>query len=173
MISKTLFYGSSVVVPFSNVSHVDMLSGAGDESATLLAVKIHLAQCEIPLVVEEEAKRFIEEWGQFVKERDSEPSLTEVKDGGKYMVTVPTAMNKESSLALKNALTRSFPKSTFLVLASAKPKDVVVGMPDTKAHLCDTCHFDVATCEAVGVQYGDGKGNDNVIACDTFKERQG
>ena len=33
---------------------------------------------------------------------------------------------------------------------------------------CDDCVNCFATCENKNVKFGDGKGNDNVIACDSF-----
>lgn len=38
----------------------------------------------------------------------------------------------------------------------------------TKIHLCDSCVYEFATCEAKNIEFGNGKGNDNVIDCDCF-----
>jgi len=38
----------------------------------------------------------------------------------------------------------------------------------SKHHLCNDCRFHVATCGAKELKFGNGKGNDNVIACDSF-----
>ena len=44
---------------------------------------------------------------------------------------------------------------------------------DTKKDLCVTCHFPFATCHAgTGVTWGNGKGNDKVIACDSYEVSQ-
>ena len=37
-------------------------------------------------------------------------------------------------------------------------------------HLCNECQFEFATCGAKEVLFGNGKGNDNVIRCDSFQE---
>lgn len=37
-------------------------------------------------------------------------------------------------------------------------------------NLCDTCDFCPATCGAIDITYGEGVGNDNVIACDAYTE---
>lgn len=39
-------------------------------------------------------------------------------------------------------------------------------------HLCDTCIYTVPECEPVEVEFGDGLGNDNVIACSQYKNVQ-
>ena len=36
---------------------------------------------------------------------------------------------------------------------------------DNKVHLCDSCTKDFPTCDGSKWIYGNGKGNDNVIAC--------
>jgi hypothetical protein len=44
---------------------------------------------------------------------------------------------------------------------------------DTKINLCDTCKRNVPTCftemEIKDTTFGDGLGNDNVIACKLYK----
>ena len=40
---------------------------------------------------------------------------------------------------------------------------------DTKINMCDYCKEKFAECEALGVEFGDGKGNDNVIKCGSFR----
>lgn len=37
-------------------------------------------------------------------------------------------------------------------------------------NLCDHCIHDIPTCSAEGLVFGLGKGNDNVLDCDVFKE---
>jgi dCMP deaminase len=46
-------------------------------------------------------------------------------------------------------------------------------MKDTKRNLCDTCKFFIPECDALqeDVQYGDGKGNDNIIECTKYKSK--
>jgi hypothetical protein len=39
---------------------------------------------------------------------------------------------------------------------------------DLTKNLCDECSRHPATCPAIGVVYGLGKGRDNVIKCKTF-----
>jgi len=47
-------------------------------------------------------------------------------------------------------------------------------MEDTKINLCDTCIFEIPTCAArpQNVEYGDGVGNDNIIECTEFEDRE-
>ncbi len=35
-------------------------------------------------------------------------------------------------------------------------------------NLCDFCSLALPSCDSVGVEFGDGEGNDNVIKCDTY-----
>jgi hypothetical protein len=37
-------------------------------------------------------------------------------------------------------------------------------------HLCNECQFEFATCRAKKILFGNGKGNDNVIRCDSFQD---
>ena len=38
-------------------------------------------------------------------------------------------------------------------------------------HLCDSCSQEFATCESDIKEFGNGVGNDNVIACDGYKRK--
>jgi len=38
----------------------------------------------------------------------------------------------------------------------------------SKINLCRVCKKCIASCEAKNVEFGDGKGNDNVYLCDSF-----
>jgi len=45
----------------------------------------------------------------------------------------------------------------------------------TKIDLCETCVFEVPTCTAFNaipseIEFGNGKGNDNIIKCEGYKE---
>lgn len=42
---------------------------------------------------------------------------------------------------------------------------------NTKINLCDTCEHEFSTCISDRVAFGDGNGNDNIIACSGYKER--
>ena len=39
---------------------------------------------------------------------------------------------------------------------------------DSKKNMCDSCHSDFATCKPDMVKFGDGIGNDNVVACSQY-----
>jgi hypothetical protein len=39
---------------------------------------------------------------------------------------------------------------------------------DSKRNLCDTCSFSQPDCPSGHLEYGNGKGNDNVTACSGF-----
>jgi hypothetical protein len=41
-----------------------------------------------------------------------------------------------------------------------------------KGNLCETCEYNFADCQAMGIKFGTGKGNDNVIECKTYKTKQ-
>ena len=46
-------------------------------------------------------------------------------------------------------------------------------MIDTKINLCDTCVFEIPTCDGCGenhygIEFGDGFGNDNIIKCPVY-----
>lgn len=41
---------------------------------------------------------------------------------------------------------------------------------DTKINLCDNCKLEIPTCpKAEVIEFGDGKGNDNIISCSEYK----
>lgn len=40
---------------------------------------------------------------------------------------------------------------------------------DSKQNLCDSCQYCQPTCEAIGIKFGDGVGNDNVVECYSFR----
>jgi len=40
---------------------------------------------------------------------------------------------------------------------------------DTKKHLCNKCVHEFPTCTQTFILFGDGKGNDNVIACSSYE----
>jgi hypothetical protein len=42
-------------------------------------------------------------------------------------------------------------------------------LTDTKINLCDTCRNEFPTCEAKNVDFGNGKGDDNVYRCDSHE----
>jgi len=39
---------------------------------------------------------------------------------------------------------------------------------NSKKNICDTCRYCIADCKAENIIYGDGIGNNNVIACDGY-----
>lgn len=41
---------------------------------------------------------------------------------------------------------------------------------NTKIHLCDSCIYDFPTCDVKKIEFGNGKGNDNVISCDCYNK---
>ena len=41
----------------------------------------------------------------------------------------------------------------------------------SKDNLCDSCQFCIGDCDAEDIEFGDGKGNDNVIGCDSYREK--
>ena len=40
-------------------------------------------------------------------------------------------------------------------------------------HLCNTCIFEFATCDALEVEFGKCVGGNNVISCDAYKQKEG
>lgn len=40
-------------------------------------------------------------------------------------------------------------------------------------HLCNTCNSEFPTCKGKEMEFGSGKGNDNVIACDCYSSTRG
>jgi hypothetical protein len=42
---------------------------------------------------------------------------------------------------------------------------------NTKINLCDTCVYSIPECRAKEIEFGDGLGNDNVIECDCYKNK--
>lgn len=40
---------------------------------------------------------------------------------------------------------------------------------DADLNLCDTCEHDYPICNGKQVRFGTGKGNDNIIKCNTYK----
>jgi len=49
------------------------------------------------------------------------------------------------------------------------PPREITRAEDSKAHLCDTCKLDYPECNGEDLEFGDGQGNDNVIACGTYE----
>lgn len=50
---------------------------------------------------------------------------------------------------------------------------IVTKTEDKKENLCDSCQFyypDCAADEGI-IEFGVGKGNDNIIACDAYKHK--
>lgn len=45
-------------------------------------------------------------------------------------------------------------------------------MKNTKINLCATCTKEIPECNSVKIEFGDGVGNDNVIECDTYEQKQ-
>ncbi len=45
-------------------------------------------------------------------------------------------------------------------------------MDKSKVNLCEVCKFDVSACKDANPKFGNGKGNDNVYDCDTFRQLQ-
>lgn len=43
---------------------------------------------------------------------------------------------------------------------------------DSKADLCLMCKFEVPTCMANKIEYGNGEGHDNVIECDCYEPKK-
>ena len=41
-------------------------------------------------------------------------------------------------------------------------------MKSNKINMCDTCINEFATCNPEFIEFGDGKGMDNVIVCNSF-----
>lgn len=39
-----------------------------------------------------------------------------------------------------------------------------------KMHLCDSCTYQYPNCDADSIEFGNGKGNDNVIECDAYNQ---
>lgn len=39
-----------------------------------------------------------------------------------------------------------------------------------KIHLCDSCIYAYPDCDADTIEFGNGKGNDNVIECDVYNQ---
>lgn len=44
-------------------------------------------------------------------------------------------------------------------------------MVDTKRHLCDSCCNNFPTCISEKIEFGDGLGNDNVIECSGYNDK--
>ena len=44
-------------------------------------------------------------------------------------------------------------------------------MMNNTIHLCDTCIYCFADCPAKTVEFGNGKGNDNVVHCDSYANK--
>ena len=42
-------------------------------------------------------------------------------------------------------------------------------MQNKTMNLCNTCEHCIADCDSKNIKFGNGKGNDNVISCDTYK----
>lgn len=47
---------------------------------------------------------------------------------------------------------------------------IVTKTKDSKEHLCDSCLLEYPDCDADAglIEFGDGVGNDNIIACDKY-----
>lgn len=39
-----------------------------------------------------------------------------------------------------------------------------------KIHLCDSCVYNFPNCNAENIEFGNGKGTDNIIKCDMFNQ---
>lgn len=39
-----------------------------------------------------------------------------------------------------------------------------------KIHLCDSCIYSIVDCECHNIEFGYGKGHDNIISCDCFNQ---
>lgn len=48
----------------------------------------------------------------------------------------------------------------------------IKGMFPGEIHLCDTCEYCPAECNGNNIIFGNGVGNDNVIACEGHKENE-
>lgn len=43
---------------------------------------------------------------------------------------------------------------------------------DTKIHLCDSCLNSFPECSPKIIEFGEGKGNDNIVKCSDYSERR-
>lgn len=61
---------------------------------------------------------------------------------------------------------------TVLMFANASIARRENGMPDTLGNLCDSCEFELPTCDAqsTDIVYGNGMGGDNIIECPCYKK---
>lgn len=53
-------------------------------------------------------------------------------------------------------------------------KCIVTHAKSSTENLCDTCKKSIPTCDADEglVEYGDGRGNDNIVACGGYDPRE-
>jgi len=68
--------------------------------------------------------------------------------------------DEAKTLALKNAYSEIWAFEGYLLATTL-----------TDTHLCTSCKYDFATCEAKEIGYGNGVGNDNVVSCPIYSQK--
>ena len=62
---------------------------------------------------------------------------------------------------------------TYCPFDSTVDNELVRLCKEHQINLCNTCIFEFATCHALKIEFGNCVGNDNVISCDAYKQKEG
>lgn len=110
--------------------------------------------------------------GMQMRKAVKENQIRKAEERRKKGLELEAAMNARCETCSKS-------RATCKAKVSIKAKDgeVVVDcdgieLVDRLRNLCDTCLLSLPTCPAKGIAFGDGKGKDNVIRCQSWTERK-